>query len=192
MRVITGRFKGRLLKTVNTLAVRPAADRVKQTIFDMLTTRIDLQGLGVLDLFAGSGSLGIEAISRGARHVTFVETNREAVRFIEQNLGALGCTEAGLVLDVDAMHFLRSTSQRYDLIFADPPYAFEATSDIPEAVFSLGALKADGWLVIEHSTDLHFATTALYEIEPERKFGRTLVTFFRHRKAGSNNGRHPR
>ncbi|HXG01311.1 MAG TPA: RsmD family RNA methyltransferase, partial [Bacteroidota bacterium] len=93
MRVISGEYRGRILKSVNTLLVRPATDRVKQTIFDVLSTRLDLEGAIVLDLFAGSGSLGIEALSRGAAHATFVETNRDAARCIRQNLTALGCLD---------------------------------------------------------------------------------------------------
>ncbi|MEK7250587.1 MAG: RsmD family RNA methyltransferase, partial [Bacteroidota bacterium] len=82
MRVISGIYKGRILKTVNDLSVRPVTDRVKQTLFDMLINRIEMDSATVLDLFAGSGGLGIEALSRGAAHVTFVESDSEAAHYI--------------------------------------------------------------------------------------------------------------
>lgn len=180
MRVISGMYKGRILKTVKDLSVRPATDRVKQTIFDVLTTRIDLEGALVLDLFAGSGSLGIEALSRGAAHATFVESNREAVSYIEKNLEALACTDRAEVLQEDALWFVRGCRESFDLIFADPPYAFEGTATLPELVFRAGALKPQGYLLIEHARQLQFASTAEYTTGPAKKFGRTVVTFFRH------------
>jgi len=178
MRVISGSYKGRILKTVKDLSVRPATDRVKQTIFDVLTHRMDLGGARVLDLFAGSGSLGVEALSRGAAHVTFVETNRDAVRFIERNLQMLGCMDQADVLREDAMWFIKGCKETYDVIFADPPYAFEETASIPEAVFGSRLLKRGGYLLIEHARQLVFTSTALYAVGPTKRFGRTVVTFF--------------
>jgi 16S rRNA (guanine966-N2)-methyltransferase len=179
MRVITGLYKGRILKTVKDLSVRPATDRVKQTVFNMLANRIELQGTNVLDLFAGSGSLGIEALSRGAAHVTFVENGEQAVRYIEENVRTLGCEEMSDVDETDAMYFLSHARSPFDLIFADPPYEFGRTTDIPEMVFERKLLKHHGYLVVEHATSVRFASTRLYHAGPERKFGRTLVTFFR-------------
>ena len=178
MRVITGLYKGRILKTVNDLRVRPATDRVKQTIFDMLSTRIELEGIEVLDLFAGSGGLGIEALSRGAGHVTFVESDREAAAFIEQNIESLGCEDRATIEEMDAMFFTSRIRSSFDLIFADPPYEFEQTAEIPNIVFAQNLLKPNGYLLIEHAPNLHFQSTALYHAGPEKKFGRTLVTFF--------------
>jgi 16S rRNA (guanine(966)-N(2))-methyltransferase RsmD len=180
MRVITGLYKGRILKTVNDLSVRPATDRVKQTIFDMLSNRIDLEGTRILDLFAGSGSLGIEALSRGATHVTFVETNADALEFIEKNVEALGCEAATEILSMDAMQFLRRSQDRYDLVFADPPYDYDETANIPSVVFQDKILKRHGYLLIEHATKLEFSSTPLYHAGPAKRFGRTVVTFFHH------------
>lgn len=180
MRVITGLYKGRILRTVNDLAVRPATDRVKQTIFDMLSNRIDLEGTRILDLFAGSGSLGIEALSRGAKHVTFVETNADALDFIEKNVEALGCEPSTEILSMDAMQFLRRSQDRYDLVFADPPYAYDETANIPSVVFQDKILKRHGYLLIEHASKLEFSSTPLYHAGPSKKFGRTIVTFFQH------------
>ncbi len=182
MRVITGMYKGRILRTVKDLSVRPATDRVKKTIFDMLTNRMVLEGASVLDLFAGSGSLGIEALSRGAAHVTFVETNADALGFIEQNIAMLGCENTTEILCQDAMQFLRRSQDEYDLIFADPPYAYDETSTIPSVIFQDRILKRHGYLLIEHASKLEFLTTPQYDVGPSRKFGRTHVTFFQHRR----------
>jgi 16S rRNA (guanine966-N2)-methyltransferase len=180
MRVISGMYRGRILRTVKDLSVRPATDRVRQTIFDVLTNRLILDGAHVLDLFAGSGSLGIEALSRGAAHATFVETNREAVAFIKTNLEALACADRADVLQEDALWFLRGCKDSFDVIFADPPYAFAETATIPELVFRTGVLKPHGYLLIEHARQLTFETTPVYEAGPAKRFGRTVVTFFRH------------
>ena len=180
MRVITGLYKGRTIKTVDDRSVRPATDRVKQTIFNMLMNRIDLDGARVLDLFAGSGNLGIEALSRGADHVTFVESNEEAASCIERNIETLGCENAATILEMDAMGYLDNGNGPFDLIFADPPYEFPDTLNIPGLVFERAMLQNPGYLLIEHASDLHFHRTVRYDAGPEKKFGRTMVTFFRH------------
>ena len=179
MRVIAGSFKGRKLTTVHDLSVRPATDRVKQTVFDMLTNRMQFEGARVLDLFAGSGSLGIEALSRGAEHVTFVENNEEAARCIEHNVRSLGCEDATDIHETDAMSFILTVRSAFDLIFADPPYLFGSTLQIPSLVFRHEVLRHDGLLLIEHASNMHFASTPEFHAGPEKKFGRTIVTFFR-------------
>ena len=180
MRVITGRYKGRRLSTVRNFSVRPATDRVKQTIFDILATRMDFEGATVLDLFAGSGSLGIEALSRGAEHVDFVEQMDEAADCIEQNLSVLGCLQASRVWRMDASQVIDRGGRMYDLIFADPPYEYPNTHDIPERVFAGTLLSPRGYLLIEHVNTFRFITTRRYQTGPERQFGRTVVTFFSH------------
>ncbi|MBI4535263.1 MAG: 16S rRNA (guanine(966)-N(2))-methyltransferase RsmD [Ignavibacteriae bacterium] len=179
MRVISGRYKGRNLTTVRDLSVRPATDRVKQTLFDMLATRIELEGASVLDLFAGSGNLGIEALSRGARCATFVEDNSDAVERIERNLRALGCESQTEIHETDVLSFIKHASESYDLIFADPPYAYAQVKSLPALIVTFQLLRPQGYLLIEHTQDLHFETTPLYLAGPEKKFGRTVVTFFR-------------
>jgi 16S rRNA (guanine966-N2)-methyltransferase len=180
MRVITGLYKGRRLRTVKDFSVRPATDRVKQTIFNMLMNRIEFEGGTVLDLFAGSGSLGIEAISRGAASATFVEQNIEAAGLIEQNVAALGCEDRTRVLTMDAMDYVRRADGTFDLVFADPPYAYGRIGELPSAIFSRNLVHSDGYLIIEHPSTLRFESTEMYSAGPEKKFGRTLVTFFHH------------
>ncbi len=178
MRIITGLYKGRVLKTVQDLSVRPATERVRQTLFNMLANRIDFEGITVLDLFAGSGSLGFEAVSRGASRVTFVEQSDEASEFIAENARALDCDHAVEVLQMDAMGFLAARHGTYDLVFADPPYSFVQTNKIPGLLFEHAMIRPGGYLLIEHAKDLRFESTPLYAAGPEKKFGRTFVTFF--------------
>jgi 16S rRNA (guanine966-N2)-methyltransferase len=178
MRIITGLYKGRVIKTVQDLSVRPATERVRQTLFNMLANRIDFEGIAVLDIFAGSGSLGFEALSRGAARVTFVEESEEAIGFLEENARALDCEDAVEILQMDAMGILAARHGSYDLVFADPPYAYEHTQKIPGLLFEHGMIRPGGYLLIEHSKELRFENTPLYAAGPEKKFGRTLVTFF--------------
>ncbi len=178
MRVTGGEFRGRILRTVNDLSVRPATDRVRQTLFNMLVHRLDFDDLEVLDLFAGSGSLGIEALSRGAARAVFVEGNRQAMEFLESNIDRLGCTDRSELLGVDAVAYLDQSGETFGLVFADPPYDFEATARLPAIAFSRGVVAPGGYLLIEHTTDLRFQDTPLYAVGPVKKFGRTVVTFF--------------
>lgn len=178
MRVTTGLYKGRVLRTVDDLSVRPATDRVRQTIFNVLTHRMVMDGCTVLDIFAGSGSLGIEALSRGAAHATFVESGGDAIGWLEANIDMLGCGEQTSILQMDAQQFLQQARGPFDLIFVDPPYAYPGTAAFPEAIFSRGLLAPDGFMLIEHAKDISFTSTPLYTVGPVKPFGRTIVTFF--------------
>lgn len=183
MRIISGIHKGRRLRTVKDLSVRPATDRVKQTIFDMLSTRIEWEGARVLDLFAGSGALGIEALSRGAAHAVFVESEADVAEYIEANVQMIGCENQAEVIETDALAFIARCKETFDLIFADPPYGFAATPQIAGLIFAANILTPGGYLLIEHTTEMKFETTRLYRIAAEKRFGRTVVTFFRHQPA---------
>jgi 16S rRNA (guanine966-N2)-methyltransferase len=121
MRVIAGEAKGRRLVAPRTSATRPATDRLRESIFGTLGTRPE--GAAVLDLFAGSGALGIEALSRGAARATFVDRDPAAVGAIRRNLAATGFADRAVVARGDAAAFLRTADEVYDIVFADPPYA---------------------------------------------------------------------
>ncbi len=182
MRIITGVYKGRRLSTVPDLSVRPATERVRQTLFNMLVNRIAFEGITVVDLFAGSGSLGFEALSRGAARVIFIERELNALHHLEENAAALGCLDAVEILSMDAMQYIRTTADHTLLAFADPPYAYAETDQIPREMFSRGIVHEGGYLLIEHASELHFEGTDLYSAGPQKKFGRTCVTFFQPRK----------
>jgi 16S rRNA (guanine966-N2)-methyltransferase len=178
MRVITGAFRGRTIASVNDLAVRPATERVRQTIFNMLVNRMELEGTSVLDLFAGTGSLGLECLSRGAAHVVFVEQNRRIADCITRSLNSFGCAERADVLTEEVTNYLAAAGESFDLIFCDPPYAFPLSSALPARIFRDGLLRKGGYLIMEHADALRFSSGPGYAAGPEKKFGRTLVTFF--------------
>ena len=181
MRVIAGEYKGRSLLTVSDRTVRPVTERVKGTIFNMLQNRLALHGSRVLDLFAGSGSLGFEALSRGAGRVLFVDSNRLALDMVSKNVKTLNCSDRCDVFLTDALKFIDHCDEQFDLIFADPPYAFELTHQIPESVFRHELLKRGGFLIIEHSKHTGFADAESFQLSIQKAFGNTRVSFFNYR-----------
>lgn len=151
MRVITGSAKGRTLKTVKDRSVRPTADRVKESIFNVLGPR--LPGARFLDLFAGSGAMGIEALSRGAANCTFVELVTGHLKVVAENLETTGLTARAELIRRDARAAIVDLSRRgrqYDLIFIDPPYGQGLVPEALEAIAQGGLLAADGWVICEH------------------------------------------
>ena len=139
---------------------RPTTDFAKESLFNLLNNRMDFEGIDVLDLFAGTGGIGIECISRGAREVTAVE-----IAHVQQNWIISCCKQLGIknlsVIRGDVFKFLSACKQRYDLIFADPPYALEQLPTLPDLILKSeeSILKEDGWLVIEHGKDTDFTQT---------------------------------
>lgn len=178
MRVIAGKHKGRHLRTVGDLSVRPAMSRVKGSIFNILQNRVIWPQARVLDLFAGSGSLGIEALSRGARHVVFVENSRRAAIFLQQNLDAIKALSESEIVVADAFDYISRPLSPFDIVFADPPYELALLHDLPTFVFRNGIVSAGGYLIVEHPQQLEFEASPLWQKALVRKYGRTVVTFF--------------
>ena len=150
MRIITGRAKGALLETLPGLETRPTAERVKEAIFSMI--QFDIEGRRVLDLFAGSGQLGLEALSRGAAHATFIDSSREAVDVILKNAAKARLRESARVSSMDFSAFLKSASDEYDIIFLDPPYNTSMMSDALRLIAERGLLRDGGFIVCETDT----------------------------------------
>jgi len=154
MRVIAGSARGRRLTPPADRSVRPTADRVKEALFSIVTSRMgSLDGASVLDLCAGSGSLGIEALSRGAGRVVFCDDSPSAVRLITHNLGLTGFSDRGVVIRsgvLELIPLLAARGERFDLILADPPYASGLASTIPGMILSHDLLSPSGIIVIEH------------------------------------------
>jgi 16S rRNA (guanine(966)-N(2))-methyltransferase RsmD len=178
IRVIAGQFKRRNLKTPPGLATRPTGARVREALFSILG---DLDGLEVLDLYAGSGALGIEALSRGAAHVTFVENDRRALACIKDNLAMLDVAARSSVLSlpVERAHgALTSNSRRFDLVFCDPPWAH-----IKEALSTLVPLSAllrdRARVVVEHPSKLIPELCGFLRSD-ERAWGDTGISIFVH------------
>jgi 16S rRNA (guanine966-N2)-methyltransferase len=178
MRVISGTYKGRNLKSVRDPRIRPATDRVKESIFNILQNRFNVRRARVLDLFAGSGSLGFEALSRGAAEVVFVDEWLSATRIIEQNIKLLQCGDRCEVIKADVLKFLRHADGRYDLIFVDPPYQLEGAPDLPQRIFERGLLSPSGFLIMEHSVRTRIEPSESLQLILEREFGGTKVSFF--------------
>ncbi|MFH0989027.1 MAG: 16S rRNA (guanine(966)-N(2))-methyltransferase RsmD [bacterium] len=175
MRIISGEFRGRILSSARDHSIRPTTDRAKQTIFDILSNRIDLEDLMVLDLFAGSGSLGLEALSRGARHVVFIEKSKSSISILEQNIQSVHCEQRSTVHSADVFWYLKHTSQSFDLIFADPPYKLFTIGEIPDAIYHSSASREGSYVVMEHSKDSSMnLSEAMYEIT-KKPFGQTTV-----------------
>src|SRR5258708_18331388 len=148
MRVISGKWRGRVLEAPPGSATRPTADRVRETLFSMLASRLgSFEGLSVADLFAGSGALGFEALSRGAAAATFVEQDSKAAAAIRRNAGKLGVSDRVRILGGSALALPRSGA--FDLILADPPYALGSGSAVVAALLNADWLAAGGWMSIE-------------------------------------------
>jgi len=151
MRIITGIYKGRRLKTLEGLSVRPTSDRLRETIFNILTPRIE--GARFADVCAGSGAIGIEALSRGARHVTFVESSLKAARIISENLRNCGIREDYRVINRDAIRALKnlaSEKAQFDVIYFDPPYNSDLYTPVMWLIAKHDLLAEDGVVIVEH------------------------------------------
>jgi len=176
MRIIAGQWRGRPLAAPPTMQTRPTADRTRETLFSMLVSRIgSFDGLRVADLFAGSGALAFEALSRGAASATLVETDAAARKIIESNAAKLGAE-----IDLLATSALRlpRPAQPYDLIFVDPPYADGAGDAVREAVEQVEWLAPGGWLAIETERGQAVVPGTL-ELKVERDTGRARLTLLR-------------
>lgn len=180
MRVIAGSLKGRRLRTVEGLQVRPTSDRLRETLFNILAP--DIEGANFLDLCAGSGAVGIEALSRGAGHVTFVENARRPIRMLIDNLHHCQIEDGIDVIQRDALSAIKqivSEERLYDLIFFDPPYASALYGPVMELLGTQNVLVDEGWLIVEH----HGKQTMPETIGDLRRFrevrqGESLLSFF--------------
>ena len=171
MRIIAGQWRGRPLLAPTGQATRPTADRVREALFSMLASRLgSFEGLEVADLFAGSGALGLEALSRGAARCVFIENDRAAVEAIRANIAALGAP--GEVLARSAEH--AALPRTVDLAFLDPPYGSALTA----AVLSRLALSPGGWVSVETGRSEAVAVDG-FEIDAERIYGKARITLLR-------------
>jgi len=175
VRIVAGKWRGRVIEAPPGQATRPTADRVRETLFSMLASRLgSFDDLGVADLFAGSGALGFEAISRGAASATFVESDAKAAAVIRRNAEKLGATVQ--VLGSSALALPRS--QPFDLIFADPPYAAGAGTAVLQAVESAEWLASGGWISIETSR-ADEVDPGTFVLDTTRVVGRARLTLLR-------------
>jgi 16S rRNA (guanine(966)-N(2))-methyltransferase RsmD len=174
MRIIAGAFKGIRLKAPKSQRVRPTSDRVREFIFSCI--HMDVVNARVLDLFAGTGALGIEALSRGAQDVVFVDNSREAVELLQQNLSL--AKASGTVHKRSAENFVKNADQYFDFIFCDPPYAFDHFELILQSIVEKNLLAENGVLIYESSSKQQPAHQPGLTITRQKKMGDTLITFY--------------
>ena len=178
MRIIAGEWRGRKLAAPKGEGTRPTADRARETLFAMLTSRLgDFEGLQVADLFAGSGALGLEALSRGAAHCLFVEQDRAAVDVIRANVATLGA-QARSRVEVGSVMQLRAAPRPLDLILADPPYLSGAGEVALDRLLRLGWIGPETWIAVETSFKEDVAIKGL-EREAERRVGKGKLSLLR-------------
>ncbi|NNC81534.1 MAG: 16S rRNA (guanine(966)-N(2))-methyltransferase RsmD [Acidimicrobiales bacterium] len=170
MRVVAGDARGRPLQTPPGLTTRPTSDRVRESVFNMLYSLHVVEDANVLDLYAGCGALGIEALSRGASHATFVEQDRRAVQSIEKNLAALAMSSRATVIRADVLGWIAATQTEFDLALVDPPYALDNWEEILSGV--------DARMIVAESNG-HLQETKGWDVVRDKEYGTTVITVLR-------------
>lgn len=175
MRIISGSHRGRKIEPPRGMTARPTTDFAKEGLFNVLSNRMELEGLTILDLFGGTGSIGYEFASRGCRMVTTVEKNRLHASFITRMVSALKL-ENMEVVQGDVFKYLNGRPGQYDVIFADPPYQMEELDRMPDLVMGRGLLKDGGLFVLEHGPKKDFSEHWCF-VE-HRHYGNVNFSFF--------------
>ena len=178
MRVITGKARGIVLKTPSGMATRPTADRVKEAIFNII--QFDIPTASVLDLFGGTGQLGIEALSRGANRAVFIDEREDACKLIKENLKRTKLEAYGRVIRSDYMPYLKSCKDKFDIILLDPPYAEVYLENSLKMITEIDILQSGGIIVTERplGKDLPWEFPG-FERSRDYKYGKTLITIYR-------------
>jgi 16S rRNA (guanine966-N2)-methyltransferase len=176
MRIITGKFRGKQLHPPVNLPVRPTTDFAKESLFNILNNLVDFEGLHVLDLFAGTGSISFEFFSRGGETVTAIDIDARCVAFINKMASAMNGENLEAVRE-DVFQFLKHPFGDYDLVYADPPYDMDGIDRLPDLVLNSTILKAGGYFILEHSKGHDFSRHP--EFNQHRKYGNVNFSFFR-------------
>lgn len=175
MRIIAGSLKGRRLNPPTSLPVRPTTDMARESLFNILNNYIDYEDCTVMDLFAGTGAMSLEFVSRGAKEVTSVDINNQCTEFIKASARQFGVANIHVVR-ADVFDLLKRAYKQFDVIFADPPYQLEELDKIPDLIFQQKVLKEDGIFILEHPREYQF------EEHPHfwhhRNYGKVNFTFF--------------
>lgn len=181
MRIISGKFGGRKIQVPNSKLIRPMTDRVRETLFNILTNRLELAGKKVLDLYSGSGSIGLESLSRGADVIHFVEKNHAIYNTLLRNVELLNVKNQCTVFKMEVLKFSRMTEhETYNLIIADPPFFKDDIYEVAENLLTNNFLTRDGKIIIQRSIQtkekdkLHFGT------EPFKIIGDSCLYFINH------------
>jgi 16S rRNA (guanine966-N2)-methyltransferase len=174
MRIIGGDYKGRIFSPGKTFKARPTTDLAKESLFNILNNRIDFEETKVLDLFAGTGSISFEFLSRGSTDVTMVELNFKHIQFIKSVLSKLKLRAK--VIRADVLRYIASENKKYDLIFVDPPYDHPQFKDIVAKIIENELLEDNGIMIIEHPKEYDFKEMPGYS--DTRKYGKVHFSFF--------------
>jgi 16S rRNA (guanine966-N2)-methyltransferase len=178
MRIVGGKYKGRIFSPNKKFTARPTTDIAKEALFNILSNRFDFTDKTILDLFSGTGSIGYEFISRGAEYVTFVENHFSHVRFIRQVIELLEINNAKIIRE-DVFKYLKRSKEKFDIIFCDPPFDLPEIDIIPDSVFKSGILNDEGIFIIEHSKSHDFSKHPLFT--EVRRYGKVNFSFFTYR-----------
>ena len=188
MRVITGTARGRKLKEPKGLDTRPTTDRVKEGIFSSI--QFEIEGRRVLDLFGGTGQMGIEALSRGAAHCTFVDLRKEAAAIIRENVDSTGFAGQSTIIQGDALVFLDRCRETFDVIFLDPPYDSELLKKALEKITTIDIVSENGIIVCENRAGVPCpAVPEPYRLHKEYRYGKIKTALFRRGADPSDAGR---
>lgn len=179
MRIISGKWGGRRIQPPSHMPhTRPTTDLAREGLFNILANNVDFSALHTLDLFSGTGCISYELASRGAQELTIVEKDPAMCAFITGTFNMLGGTMPRIVKQ-DVFSFLAMDKGRYDLVFADPPYAMREMDDLPALIFEKGILNEGGWFILEHTHRNDFSKHPLFRLE--RKYGTTRFSIFVNR-----------
>ncbi len=178
MRIQGGSLRGRKIKAPSAKDIRPTSQMIKEALFDILGDKI--HGARFLDLFAGFGTIGIEAVSRNAESVVFVDKNKYALSIIRENLYNIGLNSLCKTINSEAIKAIKERlSDSFDVIFIDPPYNYEYYDEVIRGIFEKRILKPDGLIIIEHYHKTKL-TSEVFEILKIRKYGQTTLTFLKN------------
>lgn len=176
MRIVAGKHRGRTIVPPKNLRARPTTDFAKENLFNILGNLVDIEECDVLDLFAGTGSIGYEFASRGARSVTSVEIHPAHHKFIAQTAVTLGL-ERFYAVKANAFLYLKSCPKQFDIIFSDAPYDLPGSAEVIDLVFSRALLRSDGLLIFEHAKGVDFS--ARPHFWQQRSYGSVQFSFFK-------------
>ena len=176
MRIISGKYGGRRIHPPNNMPhTRPTTDVAKEGLFNILQTRVQLEGANTLDLFGGTGCISYELASRGATQLTIVEKDNQMLEFIKTNIAHLKIENAQMVR-MDVFQYLNSCTQQYDIIFAGPPYALNTIDDLPRIIIERKLISPEGYFILEHTPRNNYENFAGFSFQ--RNYGATVFSFF--------------
>jgi len=175
MRIISGKYKGLRFEPPKDITARPTTDFAKESLFNVLGKYTDFEDISVLDLFAGTGSISYEFISRGAKYVDAVEMSSTQIEFVKKTINKLNISNLHIYKS-EVFRYLEKCSEKYDFIFADPPYQMKNIEEIPNLIFKHNLLNINGIFILEHSKNLNFAQHP--NLIDERKYGNVHFSLF--------------